>query len=341
LTATTGSVLDQNAAEGVNPPEDIFAPNGRVIVRACAGLAASADFVEMDAETVEFDAGLTAPCVNSDLAGIFVTETNQVTIIRAYANFNGDIEITAGNTMTVLADRDGVLANGSGSITLLSIAVPGYDEAAAQDINIQDMVKTIAGSIVIRAQDNVNQENTGADVTVQTGVGTIIITAEDGAFFMFESTNVSADLGEIRAEAETDITIGSITTNHDDTVNTGTYTQSIGRPAVTLLANTGDIKDSAGGNDDIDIVAAAGRIVARAPEGSFGEEVDCNQKNTYIRTTIYQLDILTKTSIYMEETDDLLVVRLDVTDGSQVSLNNNGSLRFVSVTPISFESFDL
>jgi hypothetical protein len=219
---------------------------------------------------------------------------------------------------------------GSGSIYLTAIDSVDSRDDDDSDVLVNQLVTSASGDITIFASDNVVWGNP-VPVQVFSGPGQIQILAADGQVLMTDGANVTADTGEIRVEAETDVVVGQITTSHDDSTGLG-LSDDISLPAVFLLAVTGDIQDTASGSADCDIDAMKGRVVVRATQGSLGSEQDCLDI-THIRTRIYQLDVYTKTAIYVKEEDDLQVVRLRISGspGSKSRINTGGSLEYVAV----------
>ena len=285
IYATGGNIVD---GDSVGDSEVDITASG-LILTAGIGIGTGGNAIETIIATL---------AASSGSGSMFVTETNDVSVIGVTFDINrisgtnttaattsalsdlttsangnivlvsntGNITITNGSD----ADSKGVDANGTGNILL---------HALAGSIDIQSAVtSSVSGSISILANVNVSQ-STGdtADITTL-GSGTLDIVATTGSISMFDGTEASTGSGNIRYSAATTMTVGSISTTGNVSLNA-----------------TGSITDS--GTTDTDIIATSLRV-SGAQAGTALQ---------HLKTTVTTLaaGITGTVGIFIDETTDL------------------------------------
>jgi len=247
--------------------------------------------------------------INSISGDIQITEVvagGALNINQAAQQTSGNVNIQTGDgTLTVVAGQSGVTAVESGTITLIAGDSGGsYND----DLAINDTVTSNTGKITLTSSGNDVTFGAGGDVTSTSGEIEVNATNATGAgvITMADGTVLNAGSGIIDLNAYGNITLGSVVTT------------STSNDAVNLNSAAGGIVD--GGNTNVDVVAASGRLVIYAVTGvgSAGN----------IETTVASIDIDNTTSgnIDINETDAITVIQLDQDGSGTVNLDAAGTI---------------
>jgi len=247
--------------------------------------------------------------INSISGDIQITEVvagGALNINQAAQQTSGNINIQTGDgTLTVVAGQSGVTAVESGTITLIAGDSGGsYND----DLAINDTVTSNTGKITLTSSGNDVTFGAGGDVTSTSGEIEVNATNATGAgvITMADGTVLNAGSGIIDLNAYGNITLGSVVTT------------STSNDAVNLNSAAGGIVD--GGDTNVDVVAASGRLVIDAVTGvgSAGN----------IETTVDSIDIDNTTSgnIDINETNAITVIKIAQGASGTVNLDAGGTI---------------
>ena len=177
MTATTGAITDNTAAEAAN-----LATGGAVTLTAATGIGSDGDAADIDT-TIG-----TLAATNSTSGNIVIQETDGLVVggtgvVTQGGDGNIDIDVDAGD-LTVDAV---VTAHGSGTVTL---------NADAGSVDISAVTGSTNGAIQIDG-DSVTQYS---DITTG-GAGTVSVTAHTDAVAMVEGASTTSGAGAISYRA--------------------------------------------------------------------------------------------------------------------------------------------
>ena len=186
--------------------------------------------------------------------GVFVTETDGLSVAGVVVNVNR-IDSTDTITTTGYAPVSDLVTTSGGSIVLVSTAgdititdgvdvdINGLDgsgnvllNAAAGSINLQTGLTSRGSNISILANINISQSAAASDISTS-GSGTIDIEAVTGSISMVDGavTSTSGN-GNIRYNAATTVTVGSISTSGDVSLR-GTAITDSGTAEIDIMAS--------------------------------------------------------------------------------------------------------
>ncbi len=264
---------------------------------------------------------LTDSGTDLDIGGISLAAGNlNFTLTQSNGNLttSGAIDINSGNfsvttnagsqTFTNSIDANDVTLNADGTNS---------------DVSLQAVITTASGgAVTITADDSVLLATAAGDITAS-GAGNVSITA---------NTNTSnGDSGDVITMANASvinagsgtITLTSTGTNAGDITLGGLTTTNATTSAITLTTAAGIVD---GGNTDVDIVAASGRVVIDAVSGiGSGDALE-------ITVSSMDIDNTGSNGIEFVETNDIQVQKLsNLASGGIVSLTANfGSIGVTS-----------
>ena len=246
--ATAAAVTDLGDTGGV----DVEATGGTLVIDAVTGVGSGA---ALETTVASLDVDNVGVGVDGNIE---IIETDAVIVIELDNDDPDDTNAATGIISLVAGSDISVTTTGisaiDGNITVASAAQPNGD------VFIQAPVTTtLLGGVTVTAQDDVTFTAAG-DVTAS-GSGNISVTADsdagglssEGALAMVDGTVINAGSGTITLAADENITLGGLVTTNATTT------------AVTLTSKSGAVVD--GGATDVDVVAAAGRLVIDAVTG--------------------------------------------------------------------------
>uniref|UniRef100_UPI000B0DD6A9 beta strand repeat-containing protein n=1 Tax=Candidatus Thiosymbion oneisti TaxID=589554 RepID=UPI000B0DD6A9 len=295
VTATTGAISDNTAAEGAGNENLV---GGSLTLRAATGIGASGGAADIDTAAGSIDAQTTT-------GGIFIDETDAVTLGPVTTGSGGGpIEVTAG-AMTV---AQAVTTAGGGAISLTTTA---GDLQVGQAVTAGGALSLDAAGqlIVAAAVSGGDVELSGGAGVAHTGAGDVtssgaLVVASASDIDMADGTVYSAG-GAASLTAQGSVALGR--------VEAGT--------SITVTAATGAISDNtaAEGAGNENLVARDVSLTAATGVGASGAAAD-------IDTAADTIDAGTQSGgIYLAETD---AVQL----GNQASVTTGDGGGAVEVT---------
>jgi len=308
VTAGSEAVNINSAAGGIidggDTDVDVVAASGRLVIDSYTGVGVS-NAIDTTVGSLDID--------NAASGAISINETDAVTVVKAVQATTGDINIVSGGTMTI--DSAGSPVNAVS--TLLTGTILLDANGAASDIVVNDGISSASGTITLTADNDVIFAAEG-DIASTSGNVTVTADADNGgtasgALTMADGTLINAGSARIALNADEDITLGGLLTTNTSTT------------AVVLTSTEGGIVD--GGDTDVDVVAASGRLVIDTVTGV--------GVSNAIDTTIASLDVDNSTSgaIKINETNALTVVKavqattgdINIVSGGTMTIDSAGS----------------
>ena len=267
-TAVTVTSTGAGIVDGATAP-NIVAAAGTAVLDAQLGVGV-ASAIETDVAAVSID--------NATAGTIAVTEANDLIVNRAHQQGTAGIDIQAAGSIDVAGAGTGVVIDGAG-VTAATIAISTTD-----------------GDVTVGAEIRNDGADAGSGVSVTVGGTSRVLT-------LGETGTVTAAAGEIAISADSDITLGLLTTG------SGSAT------AVTITSVQGSVVD---GNTGLDVDAPAGTLVAVANTGVGSADP--------IETTVAALNVVNNTSgnVDIAETDNLLIDAVTLMEGSFINVSAGG-----------------
>ncbi|MBI4556342.1 MAG: hypothetical protein HY706_02050, partial [Candidatus Hydrogenedentes bacterium] len=302
IISAEGDLLD-----GGDTDTDIIADSAGagVTIRTVTGIG-SANAIETQVNSLDM--------VNATSGNIVVTELaagGNLDISRASQETAGNITIiTDDGTLTVVEDEGGVSVAGAAN----TITLTANDAGASNDddLAINAAVTAVNGQVTLTSQTNDVNFGVGGDVTTASGIIQVNANGTGGLITMADGAILDAGDDQIDLNADSDITLGSLTTTN------------AADNAITITSVTGAIVD--GGDTDVDIVAnSAGAIVDIDAVLGVGN-------GNEIETTIAAVEVNNATAgnIELNETDGLLIRNITQATAGSISVTTAGATTVVA-----------
>ena len=297
----------------------VVADSGSIVNSAdsCMNVSATTLRLEADDAIASSDRHLTttvttlsALSTGTDSAGIFITETDSITVDTVTVSVTemntdagttvitdseqSDLTTLGSNGHIVLSTTDGsivinegldndtgVSANGAGHVLLEA-------NGEGRDITVNADITSTTGHLTLRAVDSLV---INADLTTATD-GTISLDAEGGALTMAGTSTIAATNSSVRLNAATDVSLGNVVAAN-----------------VSVVADSGSINNSA--NSSMNVTATTLRLEADDAIAS---------SDRHLTTTVATVSALStgrdSAGIFITETDSITVdtVTVSVTE---------------------------
>ena len=371
LNAATDVSLGNVTATNVS----VVADSGRIVNSADSTMNVTATTLRLEADDAIASSDrhltttvttLSALSTGSDSAGIFITETDSITVDTVTVSVTemnadtgttvitdseqSDLTTLGSNGHIVLSTTDGsivinegidndtgVSAHGAGNVLLEA-------NGTGRDITVNADIASSTGHLTLRAEGSIA---INADLTTATD-GTISLDAEGGALTMAGTSTIEATDSSVRLNAETDVSLGNVTaTNVSVVADTGSIVNSADSSMNVTATNLRLEADDAIASSDRHLTTTVATVSALSTgsdsAGIFITETDSitvdtvtvsvTEMNTDAGTTIItdseQSDLTTLGSdghIVLTSTDGSIVINEGLDNDTGVSANGAGNV---------------
>ena len=243
---------------------------------------------------------------------------------------DGVTTLVGDSSVIITAEEGDFTVNGDVSVSGAGrLLLNALGNSAAADLAVNARIETAAGSISLRAQDDLSFSNEGS-ATVAAGMGTLDLQAIDGLLTMAAASLVQTNGTNIRLLAQETVTLSIVDARSNVARLANTLDDQATWGDLTVRSVTGAILDA---RDRLDgstaIYANAARFLAIGGIGQTGVGVDnpINLEATLLAASTTQgvINILEVTAIVVGSIDPLSVDRVD-TDANVSSVGDANNL---------------